>query len=687
MHPRSVARDPGAVDPTRPVTLAWTGPLVLRRIEQAPPVLGSEQVLARFTSERSGLVRFSDPAASAGGTAPVLTYGATSQALTLVGAAPESVTLNLGQRGTMLAERFTQNLGSGVGQVLGPGSVTLQSRDDTPAGTPGVPPPPMRLSWTEQADFVFATANGWMSDRLTQAMFTGGVVAGDARSRLAAGFMRADFEPAPSAPGAATRMLLSRLAARDNVSGDGGPAGSLRAQTLDVAFAPAPDARSSDPTFITASGGVEAARDGDCLAADRLEASLARDAAGKVALRSVEAESNVAFRSRDGASANADRLTADAPAQQIDLYGPMASVSSQGATVLSPHIAINGAARTLTVPGPGIFRFLRPETRLADGSIRRPVSLEATWTRSMSVDDAAGTATCLGDAVAISSGTPDEVDTVRGDRIVLSFTPLDPGKSESEPARRLIRAEAVGAVVDREGGTPATVESRRYAAGPADQPGDVNARGRTLERLVYLESARLIADDAAGVFSVPQAGRILVDDRKPAADPARPDAPRPAAADPRSPMVLPETGARGTTLFTWTGRASLTRATGLANIEDGVRIIHRARADQAVTTLDADRAEALLTAGTPGDSAPVGQLQRATAFGSVRAENDKRTLQCDRLTFDTVLNQITAEALPGNRVTFLDPQRGSPQTARKLVWTLGPTPDVRIIEPTTTLPR
>ncbi|MBL8991339.1 MAG: hypothetical protein JNJ48_07145 [Phycisphaerae bacterium] len=690
VHPRLAVARPGAIDPARPITLAWSGPLVLRRIEQAPAALGAEQVLARFTAERSGLVRMSDPASAAGGTAPVLTYGATSRTLALLGPSPDSVTLNLGQRGELLAERFTQNLGSGIGQVVGAGSITLQTRDDTPAGEPGVPPPPMRLAWTDQADFVFATANGWMSDRLSQAMFSGSVVAGDARTRLAAGFIRADFEPAPARDGGPVRMLLSRLAARDNVNGDGGPAGSLRAQTLDVAFAPAPDGRTSDPTFITASGSVEAARDGDRLAADRLEASLERDAAGKVSLRSVEAESNVAFRSRDGAAANADRLTADARTQQIDLFGPMASVSSQGATVVSPQIALNGAARTLTTPGPGIFRFVRPQTRLEDGSVRQAVSLEATWSRSMSVDDAAGTATCIGDAVAVSAGTPDEIDTVRGDRILLSFTPFAPGTADGRPVRRLIRAEALGSIVDREGGSPATLESRRYAAStPGANPGDVGAAGRTLERLVYLESPRLIADDAAGVFSAPQPGRILVDDRSPAppAGAGAPDAMRHAATDPRTPAILPEGGARGTTLFTWSGQASLARATGLATLDGGVRIIHRARADQAVTTLDSDRAEALLASPSPGESAAVGQLVRATALGSVRAENDKRTLQCDQLTFDTVLNQITAESAPGNRVTFLDPQRGSPQTARKLIWTLGPTPEVRIVEPTTTLPR
>lgn len=708
------------------IRLTWTGPMVIRPLEIAPPALASDDAAIRIsspasarptgegssiaTASRDASVEFSDQRASISGVAGSLVYGATSRNLSLLGSRQTPFRVTSGERATLTGEALRVNLGSGIAQLLGPGEV--QERAAAEGFAPGTDAAQRLISWTDQADIEFFTRAGWMTGEIRRAAAQGSVIARDARSSLNADFLEAVFDRRrPSDATYLTRVAASGNAvARTASTRPGAIASSLRGSSLALAFTP-PKAgeRESTPALAIARGLVDAQRAGSRLLCDSLEAALEPDARGQIRAVGVNASGDVRYTDDRGIEALADRLTADPIAERANLFADQPEgvrISQRGAVITARQVTLDSPARKLGVFGPGRLTFQRAAASATAMATTADARLDTTWTSWMTLSDTTNTAEIVGDVRTTWTGAGDrpgagnlarsaqQIERVWCDRLDLQFTQTEIALTPASPAAALVpgakpetrrqvsRAVASGRSLQDRSGARAQIESLRI-----DQV--TGAR-----RLIFLEGDRIIASETDSTLVVPGPGRLLVDDRA-ASAPANADAP-PSISTPGS-LFGTSQRRSGSSLFSWTEQLSLNRASGRADLTGSVRLIHRPQ-DQAsgLLTLEGERLSALVDVPSPGQIDPTkpgersndARLISATAQGAVVAQgnSDKRVL-AELMRYDAMNRTLTAEGGDLTRVTLVDPARGAPIGASKIVWNLV-TDRVDVTRPTPiTVPR
>jgi lipopolysaccharide export system protein LptA len=651
-QPAVAAPAPSAIsDSDEPVVITWTGPLKIVPIAGAPELTYND-VLARFTSASDHGVTISDSEGKTTGSGSLLEYGASRREVVLAGRA--GARLESQSSGAAEAERFELSLVTGIARVPGAGSLVGRADDRS-------------LAWDNQAEFHFRLDDRKeVTEVVTKVIADGAVRAADGDSSLSGGALHATLVPVGESDSRLqTLSVIGKAQARE----EGG--GSLAADTLDVSFVPAPGKPSdADPSKVVARGGVRAERDGSVLEASTLDTLIARTGEKNELTATRIDAAEVVFTDESGTRAEAPRLTADPVARVARLEGPAGSVrvSREGATIEGEDMTFRDVERRLAVAGPGKL------THNSQAKGEEPVTaVIATWTESMSFDDLAGTATCIGGAEAVMTraqgGAITQRDRMQAQRVDLWLTPA--GAPDAPPQdRTLRRAELTG------GEKPATVESRRYAR---PQPGAEAA----VEQLMYLESARIDADDEKGTLVTPAPGKFLVLDRRAAAD-ARPG---------QGPLEAG--GGRGTSLFTWTGSMDLNRDRGVVTLREGVKLTHQRAGDNVKSELDCEKLTAVIKVdrdAAPGGAADpacgmTGELISAEAEGGVWMRANGRELIADEASYDAVNRVLTARARGSNLVQLFDPGATEPRTSRGLRWDMA-TDRIDIFNPgTTTSPR
>jgi hypothetical protein len=685
------------------VVVRWTGPLLVQPLEGPPPMLARDDLLARAWSAAEGGTRVTDRRLGVTTASGALSYGATSRELALSSSEPLGVLIDQTGRGTLSATSVTVNLATGRAFADGPG-VVRAATGGTPTGDSAG-----SIGWNDSAELTLATERGWLaqgrSAGVRSALFRGGVRGRSGRALLEAEELEATFSAPGTAPGApAGRPSLARVVAKaregqpgEHVTVSDGPEGSVRARRLDVDFAPSTSGR-PEPKLVTATDDVLLARGSLAIACGLLDVGFEPTAGGQSEPTTVRIQRGLTL--ADGPlTVRADSATADARRLTADLLGQAVTLDRDGARVLGTQIRLDGRRNELFVYGPGTFTFKRPAA--PDGTTRA-VDVTTSWTRSMQADDTAGRVELSGDAMAVSTPSADERQTLASHRVILTFTPgstagpLDATSGDLARARptgldrTLLRAEAVGAAEETDSGAPATIESVRFA--PATAHNNPNANpdapppaARAIERRLFISGARVLADRLArpeeSVFSVPGAGKLLIEDRT-----AKPVADRPP---PSPPPDAPAFGSsRGTSLFTWQTDLVYERSAppppaannpqepdGRATMRGGVRLIHRAAPGDPVETLDCERLQARLRSATPASRSSSQPGEQTTLLGVTAEENVSldargRKLSADRATYDALAMIVEAFAKDGARVTLTDPAQAAPVTADRLSWDL-----------------
>ncbi len=713
------------------IRLTWTGRMVIRPLEIAPPALESDDAAIRISSPASamsgapmdgtsaspradGTVEFSDRRAGISGVAGSLVYGATSRNLNLVGSRQANFRVTSGERAVLIGESLRVNLGSGVAQLRGPGEV--QERAAGEGFTPGADAAKRLISWTDQADLEFFTRGPWMTGELRRAAAQGSVLAKDSRSALNADFLEATFtRTSPETPTFLSKVSASGNAtARTTDTRPGAVVSRVSASSLSLGFTP-PKAGESEaiPSIAIARGDVQAQRAGSRLMADSLEATLEPDARGQIRAASVNAGGNVRYLDDRGIEALSDRLTADPVAEKATLIADLPEgvrISQRGAVISARQVSLDAPARQLSAFGPGRLTFQRSTAGQSALVGAGDATLNTTWTSWMTLSDKTNNAEFVGDVRttwigANAASTPgqsagaQQIERIAADRLDLRFTqdeiPVSGAASSAnaqpETRRQISRATASGRSLQEQGGARAQIESLRI---------DPVTGAR---RLIFLEGDRIIASETDSTLSVPGPGRLLVDERPAGATDPGPDASTPGATSPANgagatASLFGGTQRRsGSSLFSWTEQLTMSRATGEAELSGGVRLIHRPMDQSAgLLTLESDKLAARVdfpstgqgSPSRPGATGPDARLINATARGSVVAqgEGQKRVL-AELMTYDAINRTITAEGGDLTRVTLVDPARASPVGASKIVWNLV-TDRVDITRPTPlTVPR
>jgi len=636
-------------DNSQPITLAWSGPLEVRPLASTPGELSFNDLFIRFTSAADRGVTFAEERSGATAFGSLLDYGVTKRELTLAGIAPLGAQVVLSGRGEAQANRFNVDLATGDAHVGGAGILTGAVNED------GVRARHRQLSWLSQADFDFAVVDGEMTSRLTEARASGGVVATDGEGRLTGASFTALFVPLDQ-----TNSRIDHLKVVGQVVGTDGRAGELSSDTLDVAFEASEDGSESDPVLLTAQGSVRGVRDLAVLESELLEAHITRDATKQLVVTRLDARESVTFTGEDGVTATGDRLEADPVAEVAVLTGAHATIAKTGTSVSGQAMKLENADRRMTVLSPGVLNHSAPAT------VGSPATrATATWSRQLVVEDRSGRIVVEGNAHAEWTQGPLAKDTLDANTINLSVTP-DPGETSDEPkqARRLLYAEAIGTLPASEGGTPASIEVRRYAP-----PTSADTQPK-LQRLMYLQGARILADNDKGTISVPVAGKLLAMDSR--------DIEQEGAVS-QSPFDTSGGGARGSSLFNWKGSLFMNRAAGTVDMVQGVRMTHKRLGEARPDELECESLTASFSEPPPPDGGKPaltldqqfrGELVSSLATGAVWMRSGLKELTADRLLYDARSKSVHASAQEGNTATLFDPAATTPLNARQLTWDL-----------------
>ncbi len=616
---------PEPEEPREFVELTWTGPLEIRPLIEASAELEHNDVAARFTAERTGLVRLADESAGATGSAGEVEYYATTRDLVLGAPSAEGVRLETTDGDKARFGRLELSLATGIGFVPGPGVV-----ESATAG---------RVEWREQADLTFRTENGTMTSQLIEADCAGGARASHDGAYIEGDFLNAYFRPSREREG---ESELTKLVARDAVRLSDGRGGEGRADSLDVFFKTIEGEAS--PTDFIAVGKVRFSDDPDFIEGGLVEARLGPDENGDLTVTWMHAMEDVLLeRRRDGIVVRGSEVEMDAKRQNIEAAGPGAVVQRLGARISGDIVRLDGIAMTAEVVGRGAFQY---RSREQDGSV---ASVDAEWTRGMTFDDATGVLICDGDVVATHQPDPYSRDVVIADAVRADLVPRSAGAVASadddsglmlaprgEETRDLRRFIAIAGPDD----DWAAIEAARY------EP-DVNApEGRRLVRSLRLKGLEINADNVAGTIDVPTRGELLVSDQRIDSSGNDDD--------------------RGSALFAWSSSMHFDRPGGRATLEGDASMVHK-RLDGGVTVVMGATLVADVTASS-GDPTVSSSLRRAWASGLVSARSGDRELVADELSYDAERGQAEAYASPGHRVTILDTRTGTPSRAQRIFW-------------------
>lgn len=546
-----------------------------------------------------------------------------------------------------------------------------------------------QIRWTDQADVQFRVVDGRLRDDLEWAAFTGDVVARDKESIIAGDFLRAEFMPVGKQPTAMKRLRVEGSVMAIGGTGKQAPDAVgptldpyVIADELDVAFLPSTTSpNDSDPVRAVARGAVRAADRTSSLSAGSIEATMARDDHQRIVATDLIAAGDVRVSRLDGVWARADLIHANPVLRTADLTGEVVTLARGASTIVCTQAQLDDASGTMLVHGLGTFDHTHtPESGAAplpgsssidssaagDGS---PTHLIASWTRSMLFDNNKGIVECNGDTAVVATSAA-SAQTVKAERLRLFLSPAAETRSQADAQlspstssqagddRKLLRAEALGEVVDREGGANATVETRRYAlpASPEEH--------RVLEQVMYIEGPRIIADDQHGKLVVPAAGRAIVRDQR-----ASGNAP---SSPPSGGLPMSGSSARGTSRFTWAGTMEFVRASGILTMDRDVEMVYLPLGATQATRLNADRLEALFAQpSVPGQGTSRGsELIKAEALGMVRAESGSQRLEAERFLYDALRNTAEAFGQGATPVTVYDDRKPPPLVAHRIFWDL-----------------
>lgn len=639
-----------------PVEVLWQGRLEVRPLPVANELLSSNDLAVRFagTDKRVTIV---DKGADISGLGDAVTYLDTIREARISSKQPAGVRLRGNKSGRVIASDARMNLASGLADFRGSGRFeNLDSEDITSEAA-------RSIAWSDFAQLLFSLDAKGDPKTLKYASFAGGVHAKGGQAVATADSVTADFDPA-----IADRPILQHVNLTGKASASDSQGGSLHAKSVDIRFV-APSALEKEPAaqLLLAKGNVEATSKGSTLRAQQLDVQLGNDTEGKTTALFVNAREQVQIEGREGFRAGCDELAADISTQNAELAGEIVVLAKGDSSVSGRRMKLEGETSRLEVVGEGSFH----HEGVSKSGVRQVAS--AKWADGMTYEDSTGLLEANGGAVAEAMPDDRTRDTLQADRVRVQLTPggerratLDDlgnnaggGNNGGPNARRdIVSVVAIG----RSDTAPAKIESRRYeAAVPEEGDGPMPK----MERLLYLESREVHADNSAGTLSTPGSGRILVVDRR-SANTEKPTTPSNSTID------VGATG-KGQTLFTWRDSMNMNRPTQTMRLNGDVRLTNERPVDRLITQLDCEHVTATLleeARPTGADSLTEGrgQLSRAIAEGNARLKSGTKELLGQIIDYDALAGTAMAGSDNGTMVTLIDSQSATPVSAKSILW-------------------
>lgn len=659
----TAAIEPGPpADPERMV-LVWQGSMTIRPIgDDATPdeLIENDAALALYGNENKA-VQFRDDVQGIEGRADVARYAATQGVFTLE-SGTDPVSAVIADAGSGTFDRVDADLVRGLIRFTGAG----QGESRTGAS----------LRWSDAGELTLAKdSNGDVTDRLTDAAFEGNVRAAQRSGAIEGERLHTSFGLGSDGRAALRNARIDQgriVGEPDEVSRPRLLSGSL----IKVDFTG--NAGTPEPIRVEAIGSatkpIRGEANGSTLTAEKSVATLTRNGAGDLFVRTADAQGGVSFRGENDTRANGAELLVDGSRETIRLTGTDSTVAQGDSTIRGSDIRLDARTRQMNVAGLGRFEHtLRTDEGIASGKV------VASWNESMRFDDALGKLICLGGVTVVATPDPYTRDTLSAERIEVEMTPrLTPDRIGGRGAgkRELTLARAFGGTTP-DGPKPASAKTTKYD--PAN-PEFVIGR-------LYLESDQIIADARQSELRVPGAGTLLLLDRQSDNDDNK-DASQ-------SPESAPSGLGPGLTRFGWDGSMTLDRASGVGTMFDNVSVRHKALThtdgSSKIADLLCDRLTASFEAASEESSDPASDeprfvLDTLDAQGNVLFAADGKQLEADGANYDAARQILHTLASPGRLVTLTEPGRAAPLSARAIKWNLS-TDQIEINQPSpVTLP-
>lgn len=686
-------------------------------------------------------------------------------------------------RATTLRANFNANTANatGQGQLTLDQSTSSHALDGLLATQSTSTPdnPPATIRWSRGAEFTFAPATATTSPTITKAQFVGDVRAENEAAiiegdTLIAAFVQSSRPSASSTPRISDVWVQGQAALRAKPrdtaeAADGGQQdaqpttqpGWLRAQLVHAKFIESSNELSSGSPRIfasrlSASGQVRVEQQSQSVRSDDLlidflspemaaaQRTLAQRqgepdgsssstaptstlALGEIAR--IEATGNVQVESiKDALLAKGHRLIAVPSDQTYVLsseaadqgYSPVLAVKD-GASVLAPSITINIASRSLEATGPGTIGYgLEQSPGMPASSPSDPVA-KGSFAKSLSVQDALGTATLLGDATIRYASEPGSLQTLSAPSLTVQFVPTDQSRTNGSNVTATSQAGGLR-TVDADGTARPGMQSPPAASLPTSVDSSVRATTHAFApnngillsprailalndealattpatQYLSLESTRILADIEANTINVPTAGTLRVADlslpREPSKNQTLTDLAQPFATEPTPIDAMLDSQAGNVASFRWTNSLTLAPEPGtspqthalsrplIATMIGGVQMmriemlpaasINTQQPLRQLTELTCDRLIANFMASSSdatNAASTAQQLRSVRATTNVWARTQGRELTAALLTFDPFGNQIDAEGQPNLPVALSNPG-GTLLLAQRVLW-------------------
>lgn len=636
------------------IRLTSSGPIEVLPLDGAPEALARDEVALKLSAPNTGRVIAQDDARGIIARVGSLTWGLTSQAISARGVGGElGVEFEFQDRAGLLTGSLDIDLIAGVAAFPGAGRLRAASDQDLAERLPQEQWP--ELAWSGSAHVQFdplaSQSRGDGAVALRQFVAFDRVVARSAEGEVRGEIIRASFDP-----GNVPR--LTHVSAEEHASvvvhGADGARDAARAQAdrLDVLFDVAPEtAGRIVPLIASATGNASASARGDEIAAGVISLTLAQGENRQLQVTGAIAEAQARIATRRGLLVSGERIEADAMAGVVGVTGAPAVVGAfvgrddlaatadrfeRGLTILGDQIRIDEPNASLIVFGGGNMSYAQ---RAKDRVMYDTISID--FARGLLLDDVAGRAELLGAVQGRAEARGSELYDLAAERIVLETAP---GMLDERTRAQIDKSQAHVvrmAHLEASAESPAKAELRRFTDASGDAP-------KTLESALALRGPMISADFVAQTVDVPDAGTLLVEDRRGVDDAA-------VAADPFATQApAPGGSLRGTSVFHWAGNFHLDAASGVATMERSVRLRHLAPGAERAAELECEQLTAHFTPLDVQSDPSGATLQTALAEGGVFARHGANELVADQVRFDGGTSELLATARPGNRVTLFD---------------------------------
>lgn len=543
-------------------------------------------------------------------------------------------------------------------------------------------PSTLRTTWTDFATLRLATSPDGTRG-IERANFRGNVDVQHPQLKLTSRTLDLGFVSDPEKDRPQLSTVRADGVVKAAVTGDDGQTQTIAAETLELATA-----ANADGTLAVrsmhAQGGVVASDAKQTLSADDLRTTLSAtnvekkadgkgDAPTAFDVDQLTAAGRVTFRTADGATASADKLSVDrlGGAQWVTLTGTPARVADPQSAISGDRIRVDATGARANIDGPGT---LTGRQKTADGKPGQPI--DVVWKQSLTYDGPANQAAVVGAVVVTTKGTDGTTNEAKGRSLEIAFADAPSTKPTATPATKPTAtptgfgsvggpAKQVKSLTLRGGaGENVEISSHLYAAGNADQ----------WVRRTFLYAPALTvqtnADGSPGAIDVPSGGRMLYEEAAAATQP------RPAAT-PTAPAKAPATGmGRGNIALQWTRSMTYDPTKQQAILEGDVYVVHRAPGEDDVF-LEAPR----LVADISDPNGPQGaQLKKMTADQGATMRAKTMRIEAPRAIFEPAADRVIATGTARQPVEWFDDKGLSRGSFAEMWWNVKTNQPEKVID-------